>query len=347
MALQEAASANMSAPKELPPDDPLIEVEAEQETSTSAPPLTLLSPRPVTEKPPTILIGIAGASGSGKSALAQLLALALPPATPTFMIHLNDFFLPTLYLEQNASGNMDTDCGGALDFATLARVLKFAKRRGELPSDHYVHHGVDDEQQAHAASFIAPEIVEELKEVLATSGALREGQAVGIVYGFLLYNEPEIRDLLDIKLFLRVRKEQARASRFAKPEYALEGEEEEWGGDFWTIERYFDGIAWPNYVNEHKALFENEDVEGVPLWDLCERMEIAMQPQLDMEVEQILRWAVACIPKALEGRQEESTRDLAHDTEIDPEGSFFRKYEACDCDHGWLGRVRKVLYDFV
>lgn len=242
---------------------------------------------------------------------------------------------------------MDRDCRDALDFAALARVLRFAKRTGELPSDRYVHHGVDDEQQAHAASFVAPEIVEELKEVLAKSGALQKGQVVGIVYGFLLYNEPEIRDLLDIKLFLRVRKEQARASRFAKPEYALEEEEEEWYGDFWTTERYFDGIAWPNYVNEHKALFENGDVEGVPFWGLWERLGIVMQPQLDMEVEQMLRWAVACIPKALEGGKEESTRDLAQDGEIDPEGSFFRKYEACDCNHGWLGRVRKVLYDFV
>ena len=344
MALQEAASADIPAPKEMPPDDPLIEVKAEE---TSAPPLTLLSPKPVTDKPPTILIGIAGASGSGKSALAQLLALVLPPTTPTFIINLNDFFLPTLYLVENASGNMDRDCRDALDFAALARVLRFAKLRGELPSDRYVHHGVDDEQQAHAASFVAPEIVEELKEVLAGSGALQKGQVVGIVYGFLLYNEPEIRDLLDIKLFLRVRKEQARASRFAKPAYALQEEEEEWYGDFWSTERYFDGIAWPNYVNEHKALFENDDVEGVPFWGLWEKLGIVMQPQLDMEVEQMLRWAVACIPKGLEGGKEESSRDLAQDGEIDPEDSFFTKYEPCGCNHGWLGRVRKVLYDFV
>lgn len=346
MALQEAASSDIPAPKELPPDDPLIEAKAE-EASAPAPPLTLLSPRPVTPNSPTVLIGIAGASGSGKSALAQLLALVLPPGTPTFMINLNDYFLPTHYLVQNAAGHFDRDCRDAIDFSALARVLKYAKRRGELPHERYVHHGVDDEQQAHAVSFIAPEIVEELRQVLAKSGALQKGQAVGIVYGFLLYSESEIRDLLDIKLFLRVRKEEARATRFAKPEYVLEAEEEEWYGDFWTFERYFDGIAWPNYVNEHKALFENGDVEGVPLWGLCERLGLDMQPQMDMHVEQMLRWAVACIPKALEGRKKESTRDLAHDREIDPEVSFSRKYEACDCDHGWLGRVRKVLYDFV
>ena len=324
--------------------EPEISKEAErsapEEREVPEPPLTIMEPTPVVDQDhpgPALLIGIAGATGSGKSGLAQLLSLVLPPGIrPNFIIHQNDFFLSKHYLNFNAHGNLDSDCREAVDFAALLRVLKYVQRMGALPPDY------NDEDYGQARqvvnSFVSQEVVEELKESLAKSGVFEDGRSIGIVYGFSLYHEPEIRDILDVKLFLRVRKEKARASRFGKPNYASQGG----ANDFWTLEGYFDHTAWPHYVDEHKPLFENGHVEGLPLFGICEKLSINMQPQLDMDIEQTLRWAVHTIIKA-----KEHISNTVQDRGISPEDSFFRKYEACDCGDGWLGRVRKVLYDFV
>lgn len=359
---QEAGSSDIPAVGELAPDegraqeeekampeeeaapaavvDPEAERSVPEDEEVPEPPLTIMEPTPVVDQDhpgPAFLIGIAGATGSGKSALAQLLSLVLPPGTrPNFIIHQNDFFLSKHYLELNAHGNLDSDCREAVDFAALLRVLKYVQRVGTLPPDY------DDEDEGQARevvnSFVSQEVVEELKESLAKSGAFDDGRPIGIIYGFSLYHEPEIRDILDLKLFLRVRKEQARVCRFGKPNYTSQGGVNE----FWTLEEYFNHTAWPRYVDEHKPLFENGDVEGVPLFEICEKLGIIMQPQLDMDVEQLLRWATHSITKA-----KEHLTDTVQDRGIDPEDSFFSKYEACDCCDGWLGRVRKVLYEFV
>ena len=341
---QEAGSSDTPAPVELAPDEDIgISEEAERSApkveEIPEPPLIIMEPTPVVEQDhpgPALLIGIAGATGSGKSALAQLLSLVLPPGTrPNFIIPQNDFFLSKHYLERNAYGNLDSDCQEAVDSAALLRVLKYAQRMGTLPPDYD-----DEDGQGREAvnSFVSQEVVEELKESLAKSGVFDNGRPIGIIYGFSLYHGAEIRDMLDVKLFLRVKKEQARAGRFGKPNYASAGGV----NDFWTHEQYFDHTAWPHYVDEHKPLFEKGDVEGTPLFGICDKLGIIMQPQLGMDVEQTLRWATHSIVKA-KGR----IADIVQDRDIDPEDAFFRKYEECDCFDGWLGRVRKVLHDFV
>ena len=383
LALQEAASSDIPAPAELPPDAGLTQIKESlaaeelapnegvaqveeglttkglqhdegfiEDEATTAPEeemspvatLTILEPTPVVHSHPAILIGISGATASGKTVLSHLLSSVVPSTTTNFIVHQNDFFIPKHFLSPNESGGVDSDCPEAIDFPALVRVLKYAKREGTLPPGH--RSGCEGDEHELASSLVAQGVVGELKEILAKSEILSQDQPVCIVTGFLLYHSPEVRDILDIKLYLRANREAAKNRRFQKPYYAAEGSEH----DFWTTRPYFDQTVWPNYVHEHGPLFKHGDVEGRPLFDLCNKLNIIMQPQLDMSAEQILRWATASIPMALQGPSERmsgQTRDLDQDKGPNPEVSFLRKYEACDCSEGWLGRVRKVLYDIV
>ena len=269
----------------------------------------------------------------------------LPSTTPHFSICQNDFFVPKHFLIPSKSGKVDTDCAEAINFAAFLRVLKYAKREGTLPPGYSsVYNG--DKEQIDAKSSVAPEVVDEIKEMLTSSGSLPEGQAVCFVTGFLLYHDPGVREILDIKLFLRATKEAAKIRRFEKPAYAAEGADRH----FWRTQHYYDKIVWPNYVRDHKPLFDNGDVECTPLFGLCDRLNISMQPQQIMSAEQILRWAASRIEPALKESYEhipKPTRSLNTDEAPDPEVYLRRRYEGCDCSDGWLGRLRKALYDFV
>lgn len=78
--------------------------------------------------------------------------------------------------------------------------------------------------------------------------------------GFLLFSEATraTMEQLDVRLFLRVSHAKATQRRQARDGYVtLEG--------FWQDPPgYVDKIVWPNYVEEHKWLFDGGDVEGPP-----------------------------------------------------------------------------------
>lgn len=122
--------------------------------------------------------------------------------------------------------------------------------------------------------------------------------------GFLLYSPPEfdgVMSLIDIKLFLQVSKAKATQRREARDGYVtLEG--------FWKDPPgYVDKIVWPNYVEAHKWLFVDGDVEGGQLaWDvLREKGILAQRPAkeedtVDFDFQKTLEWAVEEVMTALE-----------------------------------------------
>ena len=300
------------------------------------PTLNIMTPIPVVHSHPAILIGISGCTGSGKTMLSHLLSWVLPPETPRFVLHEDDFFIPKRFLIPSKNGELDADCRDAIDFAALIRVLQYVKDEGKMPPG---FHTDQDEtyERDHANKLVSQDVLDEAKMLLASSGYLKDGQPVCFVDGFLLYHEPKLRELLDIKLFLRTTKEIARARRFEKPDYAGERAE----GEFWKTEEYFHRVAWPNYVEEHSPLFKSADVEGAPLLDLCENLGIIMQPQLEMSIEDTLRWAASSIAEKNQASAVEHSRDL------DPEKVLRDRFEICDCGSGWVGKIRRVLYDIV
>jgi nicotinamide/nicotinate riboside kinase len=99
---------------------------------------------------------------------------------------------------------------------------------------------------------------------------------------------------MDIKLFLRVSYAKAKARREARSGYVtLEG--------FWEDPPgYVDKIVWPNYVEDHKWMFEDEDVEGKLRDDVVKQMRISSQEGgVDVDMTTTLKWAVQLLIEEL------------------------------------------------
>ncbi len=328
--------------KEAPTEDPVEVPAPTQDKSVLGPKedalttLSIVPPMPVAHSHPAILIGISGCTSSGKTMLSHLLSWILPPATPRFVLHQDDFFIPKQFLIPSKSGELDADCRDAINFGALIRVMDFVKCEGKMPPGFHTDQN-GTYKRDHASTLVDEEILNKSRELLAKSGCLENGQPVCIVEGFLLYHEPRIRELLDVKLLLRTTKEMARARRFEKPDYAGEHAEEE----FWKTSAYFDRVVWPNHVEEHSVLFHSSDVEGAPRRKLCKQLGIQIQPRLEMSIEEVLRWATSSIAEHQKTTFIETSRDL------DPEEVLGDRFEICDCGSGWVGKIRRLLYDII
>ena len=103
-----------------------------------------------------------------------------------------------------------------------------------------------------------------------------------------------VQPQMDIKLFLRVSYEKAKARREARSGYVtLEG--------FWEDPPgYVDKVVWPNYVEDHKWMFEDDDVGGKLKKDVIDLLGIRSQEGgVDVDMTTTLKWAVELIMKEL------------------------------------------------
>ena len=50
-----------------------------------------------------------------------------------------------------------------------------------------------------------------------------------------------------------------------RPQYGAEAKE----GEFWKTEDYFEKMVWRNYVEQHRVLFQESNVEGSVHEDKC------------------------------------------------------------------------------
>jgi len=103
-----------------------------------------------------------------------------------------------------------------------------------------------------------------------------------------------VQPQIDIKLFLRVSYAKAKARREARSGYVtMEG--------FWEDPPgYVDKIVWPNYVDAHKFMFENGDVEGELKEEIVKEWDVNyIKEGLDVDATTMLRWAVELLMKRL------------------------------------------------
>ncbi|KAI1639376.1 nicotinamide riboside kinase 1 [Biscogniauxia mediterranea] len=231
------------------------------------------------EKRGAIIVGISGASSSGKTTLARLLRDVFPN---TFILHEDDFYRPENELPMK-DGLLDWDCAEALNIPDMTRALEHIRAEGTFPP--FVDSKEDQNSigacpvspaklaavKARVAAWLAPG---QPGHALITSSSSSSSSSppprICLLDGFLLYAAPApdaaaaatsplravTTSLLDVRLFLVVGREQATRRRAARDGYVtLEG--------FWADPPgYVDRVVWPNYAAAHAWLFERGDVDA-------------------------------------------------------------------------------------
>ncbi|CAN8103488.1 unnamed protein product [Discula destructiva] len=262
-----------------------------------------------------VIVGLSGCSSSGKTTLARLLRDIFPN---TFILHEDDFYRPEEELPIK-NDLVDWDCAEAINIPDLEKALAHIRSEATFPP--FVDSKED--QNSVGPCPASEEKISAMKAKVQTW--LQPGQPGHDVFngkpplrmclldGFLLYSPPafsSVMDLIDIKLFLQVSRAKATQRREARDGYVtLEG--------FWTDPPgYVDKIVWPNYVEAHKWMFMDGDVEAERLnWDLLRKRGISAQQSAtselwtDFDFEETLVWTVEEVMRALEGWHARTTKE--------------------------------------
>ncbi|KAL7415372.1 P-loop containing nucleoside triphosphate hydrolase protein [Mrakia frigida] len=196
-----------------------------------------------------VLIGVGGASNSGKTTLAKHLHRLLKNST---IIHLDDFAPPQsdipyspLYPDLQ---DWDTPAT-ALEWPLLRSTIAHFKETGQLPDEHRSHDAMNKASDTGTGSF-EDTALQLVKDVEAWEKELGEEVEWAILDGFLLFWDPEVLAQLDLRIFLRVPYQTLKTRREARQVYVTQT------GEIWTDPpNYFDQIVYPAYVLAHTSIF--------------------------------------------------------------------------------------------
>ncbi|KAI4246159.1 MAG: hypothetical protein L6R40_002111 [Gallowayella cf. fulva] len=331
-AVEEMAGPTPAAEQQEPVSQPLEEAQRDLASSPASMLHVAHTPIPTVQSQPAMLVGISGSPSSGKTTFAHLLSVVLPPSTPCFVIRQDDFIVPEHLMVPPDDGELASH-RHTVDFSAFKRFIEYSKREG-TPPPAFKPPMADRER---ALSRVPPEMLEQLQSGLAGLPSLQDGRAVGIVEGGMLYHSETIRNLLDIKVLLRASREDSRSRHFDRFDSPHDGPER----NSWDTREYFNRVIWPHYVQEHAALFDHDDVEGRPKSRLCKGAGISVQPYVNMSVEEVLGWIVGVLRRDVEQVAYRHDREVA--SVIDQRDEF----EFCNCNEGFLGKIRQAIFDFL
>lgn len=213
----------------------------------------------------TILIGVSGASSSGKSTLVYLMKEILPN---TEIIHEDDFFK----LEKDvpfdpARNDRDWDCADAIDIKSMNQTLLVLKNPKTFESNpnakvklnskgYYDYAMISTEPPRKDANFKSDiSVTSFLRAKMQESLKNTEEFRIFLLDGFLLLHDVELMQLFDLSLFFKTSYKTLK-SRREKRLYSVEG-------NVWIDPPgYFDLFVWPGYYKYHKDIFVNGDDES-------------------------------------------------------------------------------------
>ncbi|KAF8230220.1 P-loop containing nucleoside triphosphate hydrolase protein [Tricholoma matsutake] len=237
--------------------------------------------------PVVLLVGIGGATCSGKTTLAKHLKQILPDSV---IIHQDDFAPPQELIPIHPIHKVqDWDAApGAIDWPKLVNFLRAVKETGEIPLDHRSHDHLNQQSLVE----VDDEVKQELASVFQDIKRKQERQGGrkiiwGLVDGFLLYWNKDVIDQLDVRIFLRVPHDVLKKRRLERHGYhtAVQFDPE---GTLWRDPPgYWEQIVYPAYVDAHQEVFQNGNVEKGEAGSKVE--DLVVLDILDMEMKDILK----------------------------------------------------------
>jgi nicotinamide/nicotinate riboside kinase len=164
---------------------------------------------PVRDSKPTeletrvILVGIGGATCSGKTTLAKHLNRILPNSV---IIHQDDFAPPQELVPIHPKWNVqDWDApAGAINWPRLVTFLQKVKSTGEIPSDHRSHDHLNEQKDIPVREEVDRRWRAAFEQLEADMQGHGERIVWGLADGFLLYWNEDVINQLDVRVFLRV-----------------------------------------------------------------------------------------------------------------------------------------------
>ncbi|KAG5638790.1 hypothetical protein H0H81_010019 [Sphagnurus paluster] len=209
------------------------------------------------QKTRVILVGVGGATCSGKTTLAKHLKRILPDSV---IIHQDDFAPPQELVPVHPVYNVqDWDApAGAIVWPKLVKFLRQVKETGKIPHDHRSHDHLNEQKVITVEDDVRDrwiQVFEGIKKRRQQNG--QERIIWGLVDGFLLYWNQEVIDLLDVRIYLRVPEEVLRKRRHERHGYHTAE------GSLWRDPPgYWEQIVYPGYLEAHRDVFIDGDVEG-------------------------------------------------------------------------------------
>lgn len=207
-----------------------------------------------------ILVGLGGATCSGKTTLAKHLKNILPNSV---IVHQDDFAPPEELLPIK-HGYQDWDAPDcAIDYPRLSNFLKHVKDTGCIPDDHRSH----DHLNKHTDLPIEAECQRRLAENFRViQDQVKESDHINIVWGlvdgFLLYWNQEVIEQLDMRFLLRLPLKTLEGRRRARQVYITATQFNEEGDEWVDPPDYWETIVLPAYLDAHREIFEGGDVEN-------------------------------------------------------------------------------------
>ena len=191
-----------------------------------------------------LLIGVGGPSSSGKTIASKSLQKLFPNSIllhqDDFYVHDDDIPLDPIRQEKN------WDSPEAINFDKFIEYLKTVKSGKDIPQK------IDS---------LEPEPDLKLTNVQLNQLKIKindtfRNYLIIIVDGFMLFHDPYVSDLFDIKLFYHASYNTLKTRRSNRQGYSTVA-------GFWVDPpNYFDDFVWPAYENSHKYLFKNGDINS-------------------------------------------------------------------------------------
>ncbi|KAF9792668.1 P-loop containing nucleoside triphosphate hydrolase protein [Thelephora terrestris] len=204
-----------------------------------------------------VIVGIGGATCSGKTTLAKYLRKILPGNS---LIHQDDFSPPqALVPVHSVYGVQDWDspATGIQWNRMISSLSRVRESGGNIPPDHRSHDHLNEQQEVP----VSPGLIEKWTEEFRRIGEEREKAGEKVIWvlldGFLLYWNQEVVGHIDVRVLLRAPHDVLRQRRHERHGYHTAE------GALWRDPpNYWEHIVWPAYIEAHRHVFENENWES-------------------------------------------------------------------------------------